>query len=186
VIAGKAQWAFPLLYPSPNCLDHLRVGVVRDGWCDRSGVVFGRFRSQHVDMEPTKKNQDRQDPPKRPGALEENQHGVSPLPSLHLYYTIMSIIVIDNINLAPHFFLVIPWADGMRHFAERLHGAFRLAIASRAGELKRGCDLDRLGFIVTHMAESLSHGALFRRPPRLWLADAKAEIVRAVMAYLQA
>jgi len=75
-------------------------------------------------------------------------------------------------------------ADGTRDFAVRLHGAFRLALSSRAHELKKAHDLDKLVFVVTHMVESLSHGALFRRPPRLSLAAAKAEIVRAVLAYL--
>jgi AcrR family transcriptional regulator len=77
-------------------------------------------------------------------------------------------------------------AEGTRDFAVRLHGAFRLAIASRAHELKKGRDLDRLVFVVTHMVESLSHGALFRRPRGLSLADAKEEAVRAVLAYLHA
>ena len=75
-------------------------------------------------------------------------------------------------------------ADGTRDFAVRLHGAFLLAISSRAKELKKGRDPDRLAFVVTHMIESLSHGVLFRRPPGLSLADAKAESVRAVLAYL--
>ena len=76
-------------------------------------------------------------------------------------------------------------ADGTRDFAVRLHGAFRLAIASRAHELKKDRDLDKLVFVVTNMVESLSHAALFRRPSRLSLAAAKAEVVRAVLAYLR-
>jgi AcrR family transcriptional regulator len=75
-------------------------------------------------------------------------------------------------------------ADGTRDFAVRLHGAFRLAISSRAYELKKGVDIDKLVFVVAHMVESLSHGALFRRPPGLSLEDAKTEAVRAVLAYL--
>jgi AcrR family transcriptional regulator len=75
-------------------------------------------------------------------------------------------------------------AEGTRDFAVRLHGAFRLALASRAHELKKGRNLDKLVFVVTHMVESLSHGALFRRPPGLSLRAAKAEVVRAVLAYL--
>lgn len=75
-------------------------------------------------------------------------------------------------------------ADGTRDFAVRLHGAFRLALLSRAHELKKGRDLDRLVFVVANMVESLSHAALFRRPPGLSLATAKAEVVRAVLAYL--
>ena len=77
-------------------------------------------------------------------------------------------------------------AGGTQDFAERLHSAFLLAIASRTHELKKGRNLDKLVFVVTHMVESLSHGALFRRPKSLSLAAAKAEIVRAVMAYLHA
>ena len=75
-------------------------------------------------------------------------------------------------------------ADGTKEFAVRLHGAFRLALAARAHELKKGHDLDKLVFVVSHMVEALSHGALFRRPPRLSLIGAKEEIVRAVLAYL--
>jgi AcrR family transcriptional regulator len=81
-------------------------------------------------------------------------------------------------------------ADGTRDFAVRLHGAFRLAIASRTDELphgmRKGRSLDKLAFVVTHMVESLVHGALFRRPAGLPLNEAKAEIVRAVMVYLRA
>jgi AcrR family transcriptional regulator len=77
-------------------------------------------------------------------------------------------------------------ADGTRHFAARLHGAFGLAIASRSHELKRGRDFDSQAFVVAHMVEALSHGALSRRPTSLSLAEAKAEIVRAAMAYLHA
>ena len=75
-------------------------------------------------------------------------------------------------------------ANGTHDFAVRLHGAFRLALSSRAHQLKRGHDLDNLVFVVTNMVESLSHAALFRRPPHLSLAAAKAEAVRAVLAYL--
>jgi AcrR family transcriptional regulator len=75
-------------------------------------------------------------------------------------------------------------ADGTRDFAVRLHGAIRLALSAKAHELRKGRDPDKLVFVVTHMVESLSHGALFRRPPQLSLAAAKAEVVRAVLAYL--
>ena len=76
--------------------------------------------------------------------------------------------------------------EGTRDFAVRLHGAFRLAIAARAHELRKGRELDKVVFVVTHMVESLSHGAVLRRPPGLTLAYAKEEIVRAVLAYLRA
>ena len=76
-------------------------------------------------------------------------------------------------------------AEGTKDFSVRLHGAFRLAIAARARELKRGRDLDKVVFVVTHMVDSLSHGAVLRRPPGVSLAEAKKEAVRAVLAYLQ-
>jgi hypothetical protein len=66
------------------------------------------------------------------------------------------------------------------------HSAFRLAIASRAEELKTRRDLDTVVFVVTHMVDSLSHGAVLRRPSRLSLAAAREEAVRAVLAYLHA
>lgn len=79
-------------------------------------------------------------------------------------------------------------AEGTRDFAVRLHGAFRLAIGARVHELppKRRRDLDTVVFVVTHLVESLSHGAALRRPTHLTLAEAKNEAVRAVMAYLRA
>ena len=76
--------------------------------------------------------------------------------------------------------------EGTRDFAVRLHGAFRLAISARAHELKRHPNLDKVVFVLTHMVESLSHGAVLRRPPGLSLAAAKEEAVRAVLAYLRA
>jgi AcrR family transcriptional regulator len=77
-------------------------------------------------------------------------------------------------------------ADGTRDFAVRLHGAFLLAISSRAQELKKRRDLDKVVFVVTHMVEALSHGAVLRRPARMSLKDAKEEAVRAILAYLRA
>jgi hypothetical protein len=41
-------------------------------------------------------------------------------------------------------------------------------------------------FIVTHMVDALSHGAVLRRPPELSLAEAKEEAVKAILAYLTA
>ncbi len=77
-------------------------------------------------------------------------------------------------------------AEGTRDFAVRLHGAFRLAIASRTDQTKKRRDLETVVFVVTHMVEALSHGAVLRRPARLSLAAAKEEAVRAVLAYLNA
>jgi AcrR family transcriptional regulator len=74
--------------------------------------------------------------------------------------------------------------EGTRDFAGRLHGAFRLAIAARAHELKPHRNLDTVVFIVTQMVDALSHGAVLRRPSHLSLAAAKEEAVRAILAYL--
>ena len=75
---------------------------------------------------------------------------------------------------------------GTPAFPVRLHNAFRLAIASRARELKRHKDLDKIVFVVTNMVDALSHGAVLRRPEGLSLAAAKEEAARAVLAYLHA
>ena len=77
-------------------------------------------------------------------------------------------------------------AGGARNFEGRLRGALRLAVASRADELKSPRDIERVLFVLTHMVESLSHAAAIRRPPRLSLVAAKEEAVRAVLAYLRA
>src|ERR1700728_212039 len=77
-------------------------------------------------------------------------------------------------------------ANGSKDFATRLHGAFRLAIQSRAYELKKGRDLDKVVFVVTNMVDALSHGAALRPAAGLSLADAEAEITQAVLAYLHA
>jgi AcrR family transcriptional regulator len=76
-------------------------------------------------------------------------------------------------------------ADGTRDFAVRLHGAFLLAISSRAHKLKKRRDLDKVVFVVTHMVEALCHGAVLRRPAGMSLKDAKEETVRAILAYLR-
>jgi AcrR family transcriptional regulator len=111
--------------------------------------------------------------------------------SLHDLMTAMIEAMIDAHAADPQLyellFSEVPHrAEGTQDFAVRLHGAFLLAISSRAHELKTDRNLDKVVFVVTHMVESLCHGALFRRPASLSLADAKAEIVRAVMTYLQA
>jgi AcrR family transcriptional regulator len=80
---------------------------------------------------------------------------------------------------------VPPRTDGTKDFSVRLHGLFRVALAARVEELKPGRDLDRIAFVVTHMVESLSHGAVLRRPPGLSLAAAKEEAGYAVLAYLE-
>jgi AcrR family transcriptional regulator len=75
-------------------------------------------------------------------------------------------------------------ADGARALEVRLRGTFRLAISSRTDVRRMPRDLDRMLFVLPHMVEALSHGAALRRPPRLSLAAAREEAVRAVLAYL--
>jgi AcrR family transcriptional regulator len=75
--------------------------------------------------------------------------------------------------------------DDTQDFAVRLHKTFRLALASRMKELPPVRDLDTVAFIVSHMVDSLSHGAVLRRPPGLSLTAAKEEAVHAILAYLQ-
>ena len=77
-------------------------------------------------------------------------------------------------------------AEGTRDFGERLHGAFLLAISARKHEIKGRRDWNTVAFVVTHMVEALSHGAALKRPAGISLAEAKAEAVRAVLAYLRA
>jgi AcrR family transcriptional regulator len=73
-----------------------------------------------------------------------------------------------------------------RDLAGRLNGALRLAIASRAPKFGNNATLERVLFIVSNMMDALAHAAVLSRPPRLSLAAAKEESVRAIMAYLRA
>jgi AcrR family transcriptional regulator len=76
--------------------------------------------------------------------------------------------------------------DGTREFARRMQGAFRLAIAARAPELRHGRRPQRLAFVLAHMLDALAHGAALTRPQDLTLTEAKQESVRAMLAYLRA
>jgi AcrR family transcriptional regulator len=76
-------------------------------------------------------------------------------------------------------------AEGARALEVRLRSTFRLAITSRARERPPARDLDRMLFVLPHLVEALTHGAAYRRPPRLSLAAAKEEAVRAVLAYVR-
>jgi AcrR family transcriptional regulator len=71
-------------------------------------------------------------------------------------------------------------------FAVRLHGVFRLAIASRIHKFETRRNLDKVVFVVANMVDSLSHAVVLRRPLGLSLVAAKEEAVRAVLAYLNA
>jgi len=74
-------------------------------------------------------------------------------------------------------------AHGAHTLSTRLRDTFMLAISARTKERPR--DLERMLFVLPHMVEALAHGAAFERPPRLSLAAAKDEAVRAVLAYLR-
>jgi AcrR family transcriptional regulator len=76
-------------------------------------------------------------------------------------------------------------AGGAQDFSTRLHGAFRLALSSRREEFSSSRDLDKAAFVVSHIVDSLAHGAVLRRPRGLSLKAAKEEAVRAVLAYLR-
>lgn len=76
-------------------------------------------------------------------------------------------------------------ADKTKDFPVRLHHAFQLALASRAKELTPRVNFEKAAFVVAHMVDSLSHGAMFRRPQSVSLAEAKEEVVHAILAYLR-
>jgi AcrR family transcriptional regulator len=75
-------------------------------------------------------------------------------------------------------------AGSTQDFAARLHGVFRLAISSKAPDIEKRGDLDKAVFVVANLVDSLSHAAALRRPSGVSLAEAKAEAVKAVLAYL--
>jgi AcrR family transcriptional regulator len=75
--------------------------------------------------------------------------------------------------------------DGTRDFAVRLHGAFRTALASHATELGGRIDLDMQTFIVSNMVDALGHAIVLRRPVGSSLSRARAEVLRAILAYLR-
>jgi hypothetical protein len=76
-------------------------------------------------------------------------------------------------------------ADGTRDVSARLHGAFRTALASHAKELAGRTDLDMRAFFVTHMVDALGHAVVLRRPSGSSLSRARAELIRAILAYLR-
>lgn len=71
---------------------------------------------------------------------------------------------------------------GSEERAARLNGAWRLTLATRT-RLRRA-ELDRVVFFVIPMVESLVH-AVMARPASMSAATAKAEAVRAIMAYVE-
>jgi AcrR family transcriptional regulator len=74
---------------------------------------------------------------------------------------------------------------GTEEFAVRLHGVFRLALAAKKGEMRRGLDLDVAAFVVGNMIDALAHGGAMRRPRGVTVEEAKEEGVRAVVGYLK-
>ena len=72
-------------------------------------------------------------------------------------------------------------ADRSEDFPTRLHGVFRLALSAR---LPRRGDIDKITFTVANLVESLSHAAALGRLPGLSIEEAKAEAVKAALAYL--
>lgn len=71
-------------------------------------------------------------------------------------------------------------ADGDRDLAARLRRALRLALAPHWRGPRRRRDLDRVSFVLATMIAALAHAAIHQLP----LAAAKAETLRAVLAYL--
>jgi AcrR family transcriptional regulator len=76
-------------------------------------------------------------------------------------------------------------AAGGRDLDVALQRTLRLAIDAQ-GRAKSPADRDRMLFALTHMVEALTHGAVLARPPRVSLAAATDESVRATLAYLHA
>ena len=75
-------------------------------------------------------------------------------------------------------------ADGTRDFSVRLHGAFRKALAPHAREFGSRTDLDMRAFFVSNMIDALGHAIVLRRPSGSSLSRARAELLRAILAYL--
>ncbi|MET0792948.1 MAG: TetR/AcrR family transcriptional regulator [Polyangiaceae bacterium] len=67
---------------------------------------------------------------------------------------------------------------------ERVRDAFRIAICESRSESAH--ELDQTLFVLVNMIESLTHGAVLRRPPHLSLDAATEAAVGAVLAYLRA
>ncbi len=67
---------------------------------------------------------------------------------------------------------------------ERVRSAFRHALGDVRA--KDSHHLDCTLFVLMNMVESLTHGAVLRRPPHLSLASATDAAVNAVVAYLRA
>jgi AcrR family transcriptional regulator len=76
-------------------------------------------------------------------------------------------------------------AEGTPGLSVRLYGPLRKALASRSRELGRAGNLDMQVFFLSNMVEAFGHAIVLRRPAGLSLARAKAETLRAILAYLR-
>lgn len=76
-------------------------------------------------------------------------------------------------------------AAGARSLQRRLRDALSLALGSRARAPKAPRDLERTLFVVAHLIDALTHGAVLDRPRGLSLASAKEETAQAALAYLR-
>jgi AcrR family transcriptional regulator len=77
--------------------------------------------------------------------------------------------------------------DGTRALQTRLQNAFRLALAARPDHYYSHTELAALLFVLPPMVDALTHAAAAQaRSPKLSLATARAEAIRAVLTYVRA
>lgn len=74
-------------------------------------------------------------------------------------------------------------SDGDRDLAVRLRRALRLALAPQWRGPRRRRDLDQVSFVIATMIAALAHASV-QQPQAISIAAAKAEALRAVLAYL--
>jgi len=75
--------------------------------------------------------------------------------------------------------------EGAPDFSVRFYKRFRDVLVLRSGELGRTNNLDMQAFFLGNMVESFGHAIVLRRPAGLSLSRAKAETLRAILAYLE-
>jgi AcrR family transcriptional regulator len=76
-------------------------------------------------------------------------------------------------------------AEGTPGLAVRLYTPLRKALAARSRELGRVGNLDMQSFLLSNMVETFGHAIILRRPAGLSMARARAETLRAILAYLK-
>jgi len=76
-------------------------------------------------------------------------------------------------------------AAGTPGLSVRLYGPIRRSLGSRSKELSHAGSIDMQAFFLSNMVETFGHAIVLRRPRGLSLARAKAETLRAILAYLQ-